>query len=142
MAWRGVAWRGVWHSFVLQLLRPRWSTEQVDLFTCVCVCVCVRVLTAGRIGSYVEDSAILLQAAAVDPFVEVKVLACDVIRLLAQSLPDLWKVFCVAMVRRLMGQLTHRHARIRVAILDAIDACVRCEDKQKCRGAGSEVGEC
>jgi len=88
---------------------------------------------------YVEDSAILLQAAVLDPFAEVKVLACEVIRLLSQSVPVLWKVYCPAFVRRLMPQLAHRHARIRVAILDAIDACVQCEDKDKCRGAGSEA---
>ena len=83
----------------------------------------------------------LLQAAAVDPFAEVKVLACTAIRLLAQSLPELWKVYCVPMVRRVMSQLAHRHARVRVAVLDAIDACVQCEDVAKCRGAGTEAIE-
>merc|ERR1719261_1258515 len=38
-----------------------------------------------------------------------------------------------------MTQLSHRHARVRVAILDAIDACVQCDDAAKCRGAGSEA---
>lgn len=80
-----------------------------------------------QVYPYIHDSAILLQAAAVDPFADIKVLACDVIRLLSQSVPALWKAYCVPMVRRIMSQLAHRHARVRVAILDAIDACVQCE---------------
>jgi hypothetical protein len=38
-----------------------------------------------------------------------------------------------------MPCLNHRHAKVRISAIEAIDALVTIEDKAKCKGAGTEA---
>jgi hypothetical protein len=81
--------------------------------------------------------AVHLQSFAVDPFPDLRVRGCALVVVFATSTPEVFKHYAIGMVKALKTGLDHRHAKVRTASLDAVDACVTCPDKAKARGAGS-----
>lgn len=88
---------------------------------------------------YFADTVVFLQAGARDPFADVKLQAFATLRTLAAAVPYALKHFAVALVRVVMTSLDHRHARVRLAALDAVHDLVACPDIAKQRGAGTEA---
>ena len=89
---------------------------------------------------YANDLLLCTHALAVDAAPNVRVLAVPVLVQLVNLLPHITKHYASGFVRSLMaGGLDHRHAKVRLATLDALDALVHCPDEAKQRGAGSEA---
>lgn len=101
--------------------------------------------TAGRNGAmemvktYLHHIVLCAVASAVDPFPALKVYGYGLVALLCRQRPEVLKFYAVGLVRMMMLGVDHRHAKVRLAALDAVDAAVACEDKAKCRGAGTEA---
>jgi hypothetical protein len=89
---------------------------------------------------YALDVILSIHALSVDAAPSVRVLAVPLIVQAVNAVPHIMKHFAVAFIRSLMGGgLDHRHAKVRLATLDAIDTLVHCPDEAKQRGAGSEA---
>lgn len=54
-------------------------------------------------------------------------------------MPFQFKTFAIGLTRSLASGLAHRRSEVRLATLDAIDACVATEDPLKRKGAGTEA---
>ena len=88
-------------------------------------------------GADVPPVVPLLQVAATDAFPDLRVRGCAVVCIIATGTPDVFKHYAVGMVKALRSGLDHRHAKVRLATLDAVHACVTCPDRAKCKGAGT-----
>jgi hypothetical protein len=112
----------------------------------LCRCLSALVATAVREGAarvlypYLHDIIMLAHAFATDVAPHLRQAGARLVVALAAAAPDVVKHYAVALVRSLMvGGLDHRHARLRLASLDAVDALVSCVDEAKGRGAGTEA---
>jgi trimeric autotransporter adhesin len=104
------------------------------------VATAVREGAAAVLESYLHELIMCAHSLAVDPAPDVRVVACPALLLLSDAFPQIVKHYAVAIVRSLMvGGLDHRHAKVRLATLDVIDALVVMEDEAKGKGAGSEA---
>lgn len=118
-------------------------SEEVRLYLCNAVyTLCETVSRNGAhavLNPYLLDIFLAAEACAVDPYPELRIRGCQLIVALTQMSPEGTKVFAVGMVRAIMPGLDHRHAKVRIAVLDAIAALVTCEDKAKCKGCATEA---
>lgn len=90
---------------------------------------------------YFEDIIYLLQIALHDNNPDSKVLTCDTLAFLA-NLSDYelgFKYYAVALIRSVMIQLRHRHAKVRIAALQAVHAIMIVPDRMKRKACGSEA---
>ena len=74
-----------------------------------------------------------------DPFPDLRVSGYQLIVELCRVKPEVLKYYAPGLVKATMLGLDHRHAKVRLAALDAVDAAVTCKDVAKCRGAGTEA---
>ena len=124
-------------------LRVRESSEELRL--CLCKLMSEILVSAESRGAsslllpYFHDIVLFVQAMLRDSFAEVKREACMLLRRINETYPNAAKFYAVAFVRELAEVLQHRHARIRIAALDAVSSTVSCEDKAKRKGAGTEA---
>ena len=86
-----------------------------------------------------DETPVSCQACAVDPFPELRVHGYHLVAALCRTQPLVLKHYATGLVKAMMLGLDHRHAKVRIAALDAVDAAVTCEDAAKCRGAGTEA---
>ena len=124
-------------------LRARESSEELRLSLCKLMSE-ILVSAESRGASslllpYFQDIVLFVQAMLRDSFAEVKREACSILRKINKTYPSCAKFYAVAFCRELAEVLQHRHARIRIAALDAVHATVSCEDKAKQKGAGTEA---
>ena len=91
------------------------------------------------LGPYFTDTVLLIAVGACDPYPEVKLSSYRLIRALATKLPPGMKHFAQGFIKLLLPALGHRHAKIRCAALDTVDALMQCPDEMKRKGAGTEA---
>lgn len=111
----------------------------------VCSVIHALLVSIGRglctgIDAYALDVILSIHALSVDSAPNLRVLAVPLIVQAVNVMPHIMKHFSVAFIRSLMGGgLDHRHAKVRLATLDAIDALIHCPDEAKQKGGGSEA---
>jgi len=74
-----------------------------------------------------------------DPFPDLRIKGYELVGQLCSTLPKILKYYAPGLVKSCMLGLDHRHSKVRLACLNAVNASVTCEDKAKCRGAGTEA---
>ena len=90
---------------------------------------------------YFHDCVMFVQAHLRDPFSEVKVVACEILTVMAQQqeIELGMKFFAVALVRACLPVLRHRHAKVRAAAITALHYCMVVKDRAKVKGAGTDA---
>lgn len=90
---------------------------------------------------YFQECIMYIQHQLRDPFHDIKSEACNMLEFLAMQEEYVtgMKFFAVGLVRAILPVLRHRHARVRVAAINAMRACVCVPDRAKCKGAGTEA---
>lgn len=85
---------------------------------------------------YFHEIIMFLQFQLRDPFPDLKMEACEAIEYLAlnDSFITGMKYFAVALVRVILPVLRHRHAKVRVAAVAALKACMIIPDLAKVKG--------
>ena len=85
---------------------------------------------------YFHEIVMFLQFQLRDPFPELKLEACEAIEYLAlnEHFVTGMKYFAVALVRAVLPVLRHRHAKVRVAAVAALKACMIIPDQAKVKG--------
>lgn len=121
------------------------TSEETRLLACrTLYCLIKRVIEIGAasvLHPYFHEMVLYLQFQLKDPCPDIKQAACLALEMLAyheEFVPGM-KYFAVGLVRAVLPVLRHRHAKIRVAALDALKACMIVPDRAKCRGAGTEA---
>eukprot|EP00913_Durusdinium_trenchii_P003937 g3646.t1 len=79
-----------------------------------------------QIYSYIDEATGLIRAAAMDPFHEVKALACETMISFCYNHTEMLLHFALPLARSLTSCLTHNHAKLRIAGLRAVTACLWC----------------
>ena len=93
------------------------------------------------LNPYFADLILFLQCQTRDLFPEVKVISAKALETLA-LLPEFESGMCyfaVALVRILLPLLRHRHAKVRIAGIDALRACMIVPNRAKRKGAGTDA---
>uniref|UniRef100_A0A7S1XY42 Uncharacterized protein n=1 Tax=Phaeomonas parva TaxID=124430 RepID=A0A7S1XY42_9STRA len=95
------------------------------------------------LGPYLHETILFLQAQLRDPCPKVKMEACRALKRLAVSevLTPGTKLYAIALARAVFPVLRHRHARVRLAAVEAVHAIVMIKQQEKCKGAGTEAIE-
>ena len=81
----------------------------------------------------------LFQSFVSDPFPDLKIVGCGFVQRLCRVWSAAVKAYAPAFVRSIRWCLDHRHAKVRIAGLQALYDAVACPDEAKRRGAGSEA---
>lgn len=121
------------------------TSEEIRLLGCSVLVTLIRKLcsqgAASVLHPYFYDMVIFLQAQLRDPFAETKIAACAALEFLTtvDEFNTGLVYFAVGLVRSLLPVLRHRHAKVRVAALGALKACLSVPDRAKLRGAGTEA---
>jgi len=121
------------------------SSEELRLLGCLVLSTLIRKLcgqsAASVLHPYFFEIIIFLQTQLRDPFPETKIVACGVLEFMA-GVDDFntgLKFFAVGLVRAILPVLRHKHAKVRVAALGALRACISVPDRAKLRGSGTEA---
>jgi hypothetical protein len=91
---------------------------------------------ASQLLPYSADVAIVLGAALADPFADVVREGCRLAVMLVGAQPQAMKHWVVGLARRLAPALRHRHAKVRIAAIGAMQRLVACVNKDKRNSAG------
>jgi hypothetical protein len=93
------------------------------------------------LNPYFADLVLFLQCQTRDLFPELKVVAAKALETIAllQEFESGMCYFAVALVRILLPLLRHRHAKVRVAGIDAVRACMIVPNRAKRKGSGTEA---
>lgn len=89
--------------------------------------------------AYMFDVLVILVSGLHDPFHEVNIKSCAILRSISNNMVSVMKHFSVAVVRAAKDLLLHRLARVRIAAIDTIRALVTCPNRDKCKGSGTEA---
>ena len=130
--------------YKLSVVEP---SEEVRLRLCGLVGAVLDAFVGGGRGGhsqlmpYFHETVLFLHECAVDPYPELKVAGLARLEALASdpALPDVFHFYCTPLVRAVMRQLHHRHAKVRLATIAAVRALVSCPFRDKCRGGGTEA---
>ena len=90
-----------------------------------------------QLGPYFTDTILLVAVGICDPYPELKLESYDLICELATKVPPGTKHFAEGFIKLIMPSLGHRHSKIRLAALHAIDRLIQCPDEMKRKGAGT-----
>jgi hypothetical protein len=90
-----------------------------------------------QLGPYFTDTILLVAVGICDPYPELKLESYDLVCELAMKVPPGTKHFAEGFIKLIMPALGHRHAKIRLAALNAIDRLIQCPDEMKRKGAGT-----
>lgn len=94
---------------------------------------------ASLLHPYFYDLMLLLVAYGTDPYPALNIQSCITIQLLTLNMVPAVKHFAVGLVRAYKPLLMHRHAKVRLNGLLAIETLVACPNIDKCKGAGTEA---
>ena len=117
-----------WFFMVFHAFSWRFQEEseevrlQLGLFVAVLLARC----SVTQVYSYVDEATGLLRAAAMDPFHSVKALGCETMIAFCYNHTEMLLHFALPLARSLTSCLTHNHAKIRIAGLRAVTACLWC----------------
>jgi len=121
------------------------ESEEVRLLASQCLLSLIERLTEldslAVLNPYFADLVLYLQCQLRDLFPELKQVAAKALELLAllQEFESGMCYFAVALVRMLLPLLRHRHAKVRVAGIDALRACMVVPNRAKRKGSGTEA---
>lgn len=120
-------------------------SEEIRLLNCVSLFALIkRVCAIGAcpvLHPYFQEIVLFLQIQLKDPYPELKVVACQALETLARidDFEQGMKFFAVGLVRAILPVLRHRLAKVRVAGIQAMHACMVVKDRAKVKAAGSEA---
>lgn len=120
-------------------------SEEIRLVACVGLLTLIkRVAAIGAcpvLHPYFQEIVMFLQIQLKDPYPELKVTACNALEVLAriEDYEQGMKFFAVGLVRAVLPVLRHRLAKVRVAAVAAIHACMVVPDRAKRKASGSEA---
>ncbi|KAK1934286.1 Dynein assembly factor 5 [Phytophthora citrophthora] len=89
--------------------------------------------------AYIFDILLVLISGVHDDFHEVNIASCRILATMSNHMVSVMKHFSVATVRTIMPLLLHRLARVRIAVVETIQALVTCPNAEKCKGSGTEA---
>lgn len=121
------------------------TSEEIRLLSCQIFDVLISKLyslgASSVLHPYFQEIVIYVQFQLKDPYPDIKYLACQILRSFASQESKVlgMKYFAVALVRALLPVLRHRHAKVRAAAVEALQACVMIPDRDKRKGAGTEA---
>lgn len=121
------------------------KSEEVRLQLCHLLRIVIQraiiLKSSALLQPYFQESILMLQYQLFDPYPAIKIEICAVLELLATAneFNIGMKYFAVGLIRSLLGLLQHRQAKVRIAVISAIHACILIPDKAKRKGAGSEA---
>eukprot|EP00752_Nemacystus_decipiens_P006102 g5507.t1 len=97
--------------------------------------------TAGVLRPYLDDTILLLVSQCRDPYSTVTVEALSIITKLAVHpyLEQGMKFYAVGLSRAILPHLRHRHAKVRLAAIQALRMTVKVPDRAKVKGAGTSA---
>eukprot|EP00440_Ansanella_granifera_P075129 gb/GFBE01081535.1/.p1 GENE.gb/GFBE01081535.1/~~gb/GFBE01081535.1/.p1 ORF type:complete len:1342 (+),score=336.29 gb/GFBE01081535.1/:1-4026(+) len=110
----------------LELARPVEESEEVRLCLGRFVASLLSRCSPTQVYSYVDECTGLIRAQAMDPYHEVKALACETMVAFCYNHREMLLHFALPLARSLTSCLTHNHAKIRIAAMRAVTACLFC----------------
>lgn len=120
-------------------------SEECRLLVCRALEALVAKLVALDVASilqpYFSETVLILQAQLRDPFPDLRLSALSLLQAMAEH-PEFelgMKFYAVGLVRAVLPSLRHRHARVRVAAVQCMRACMVVPDRDKRKAAGSEA---
>ena len=120
-------------------------SEEIRYLNCVSLLALIkRVCAIGAcpvLHPYFQEIIFYLQIQLKDPYPELKVVTCSALEILAQvdDFEQGMKFFAVGLVRSILPVLRHRLAKVRVAGIAAMHACMVVKDRAKQKASGSEA---
>ncbi|CAE7268083.1 Dnaaf5, partial [Symbiodinium pilosum] len=109
-----------------EIARPVEDSEEVRLELGHFVASLLQRCSPIQIYSYIDEATGLIRAQAMDPFHGVKALACETMVTFCYNNTEMLLHFALPLARSLTSCLTHNHAKLRIAGLRAITACLWC----------------
>ncbi|CAK9012314.1 Dynein axonemal assembly factor 5 (HEAT repeat-containing protein 2) [Durusdinium trenchii] len=109
-----------------EIAQPVEDSEEVRLQLGHFVASLLSRCSPTQIYSYIDEATGLIRAAAMDPFHEVKALACETMISFCYNHTEMLLHFALPLARSLTSCLTHNHAKLRIAGLRAVTACLWC----------------
>eukprot|EP00933_Yihiella_yeosuensis_P079741 TRINITY_DN93152_c0_g1_i1.p1 TRINITY_DN93152_c0_g1~~TRINITY_DN93152_c0_g1_i1.p1 ORF type:complete len:1369 (+),score=308.95 TRINITY_DN93152_c0_g1_i1:82-4188(+) len=110
----------------VEIARPVEESEEVRLSLHRFVTSLLARLNPTQIYSYVDEATGLLRAGCMDPFPEVKAMACETMIAFCYNNTEMLLHFALPMARSLTSCLTHNHAKVRILALRGITALLWC----------------
>merc|ERR1740138_650760 len=110
----------------MEIARPVEESEEVRLELAHFVAMLLARCNQTQVYSYIDECTGLLRAQAMDPFHEVKAMACETMIGFCHNHQEMLLHFSEPMGRSLTSCLTHNHAKIRIAALRAMVAIFYC----------------
>lgn len=109
-----------------EIAQPVEESEEVRLQLGHFVAALLLRCSPTQIYAYIDEATGLIRAQAMDPFHEVKALACETMISFCSNHTEMLLHFALPLARSLTSSLTHNHAKIRIAALRAVTACLWC----------------
>jgi len=109
-----------------EIARPVEESEEVRKALAHFVASLLARCNQTQIYSYVDEATGVLRAQAMDPFHEVKALACETMIAFCHNHTEMLLHFTEPLGRSLTSCLTHNHAKLRIAGLRALIAVLHC----------------
>lgn len=110
----------------VEIVRPVEESEEVRLELGRLVASLLPRCNQMQVYSYVDEATGLLRAQAMDPFHEVKALACETMMSFCHNHTEMLLHFSEPLGRSLTSCMTHNHAKIRILALRALTAVLYC----------------
>ena len=126
----------------LKVVEP---SEEIRHLACRVLCTLLRRALALGASSilhpYFHEAVMYLQMQLKDPFPDLKAEACTALETLARNdeFNSGMKFFATALVRAILPALRHRHAKVRLAAVAALTACMVVPDRAKVKGSGTDA---
>jgi len=120
-------------------------SEEIRLLTCQTLATLIQRLcsigAASVLHPYFHESVMFLQAQLRDPYPELKMAACEVLTQMTrhEEFTLGMKFFSVALCRAVLPVMRHRHAKVRVAAVQALTCVMSVKDVAKQKGAGTDA---
>jgi len=120
-------------------------SEEVRMLACQTLSTLIRRLcgigATSVLHPYFHESIMFLQAQLRDPYPDLKLCACAVLAELTkhEELALGMKYFSVALCRAILPVMRHRHAKVRIAAIQALTSVMSVRDVSKQKGAGTEA---
>ncbi|CAE7562872.1 Dnaaf5 [Symbiodinium natans] len=109
-----------------EIARPVEDSEEVRVELGHFIASLLQRCSPIQIYSYIDEATGLIRAQAMDPFHGVKALACETMVTFCYNNREMLLHFALPLARSLTSCLTHNHAKLRIAGLRAITACLFC----------------
>jgi len=109
-----------------EIARPVEDSEEVRLLLGRFVASVLSRCNPTQVYSYIDEATGLIRAGAMDPFHEVKALSCETMITFCYNHQEMLLHFALPLARSLTSCLTHNHAKLRIAAMRAVTACLFC----------------